>query len=71
MNDKNRFILITIIDFFLIGTLCFSLGNMLVTGECTILTGIVNTIIAIMWVLYGWFVYSNIHKINKIIKEMR
>lgn len=70
ISNKSMRTIITIADFFLVGVLCFSLGHMLITGECNIGTGISSTIIAIVWILYGWFMYCNVDNLRQIIEKM-
>lgn len=70
MTYKTMRTMITVFDFSLIVILCFSIGNILVTGECSIATSVCNAFIAVMWVFYGWYMYCKVDEMRKIIDRM-
>lgn len=42
-----------VLNIVLIFVIALNIGNILVTGECSVLNGVVNGLIAIMWLLYA------------------
>lgn len=60
-----------VLEVAIIFCVALSIGNILVTGECSVLTGVCNGLIAIMWLLYAIYVDNVLNTIRKSVERMR
>ena len=71
MSLDNMHKITFVLDIVIIFMVAFSIGEILVTGACSVITGICNGLIAIMWLIYGIYADYVINSLRKMIEGLR
>lgn len=60
-----------VLDIVIIFMVAFSIGEILISGTCSVITGVCNGLIAIMWLIYAIYADYVINSMRKMIEGLR